>query len=151
MITPTEADQLLLFAVEPRKLAGFLGLDWGAARKLHADKLLSFDPERTNITTAGMESEFIFLGSLVAAGCDVRMLKRMLSGLERPYRYDVRRMYFDWVARRWEHLRQCDEPEAFIFKNIKLLEEKGDVSALQNILERVQEAVDGLSEDEGQK
>ncbi len=148
MILPSDADQLLLFPVEPRKLAGYLGLDWFAAKKLHDDKLLSFDPERTNITTSGMESEFIFLGALVAAGCDDKMLKRMLTGLEKPYRYDVKRMYFDWVAKQWEPLPQFADPEDIIEENIAVLEKKGDATALQNILERVQEALDGMSKEE---
>ena len=39
--------QLLLIPTDPRDLSESIGLDWWAAKKLHDDKWLSFNPETT--------------------------------------------------------------------------------------------------------
>ncbi len=94
--------QMFLLPQEPRELADHIGLDWWAARKLHDDQWLSFDPEKMLIESDAMRAEFLFLGSLVAAGCDPHLLKRLLTGLEKPYSYDLSTIYYDWRTKSWK-------------------------------------------------
>jgi len=42
----------------------------------------------------GEEEELRFLGFLVAAECDERMLKELLKDLEKPYSYNIKLMYY---------------------------------------------------------
>jgi hypothetical protein len=82
MLSKVNAHQMYLIPTDPRDLSESIGLDWWAAKKLYDDKWLSFDPETTMIDIDSAEAEFIFLGSLVAAGCDPHLLKHLVDGLE---------------------------------------------------------------------
>jgi|GEM_PF-394316 len=93
--------QPMLFPSHIRDVVDTIGLEWGAAVRLHDDGLLTFDPNRVTTLDQAMEDELWFLGSLVAAGCDPLMLKRLLDGLARPYRYDHRSVYYDWSRKQW--------------------------------------------------
>ena len=90
-----ESEQLILFPKQPKDLAESIGLDWWAAKKLYDDNWLSFNPETAVIDDSKKETEFMFLGSLVAAGCDPPMLKRLLTDLKKPYCYDLSKMYYN--------------------------------------------------------
>lgn len=50
------AEQILLFPIDPRGLADAIGLDWWAAKKLYDAHGLSFDPETTLINTDGLDA-----------------------------------------------------------------------------------------------
>ena len=102
--------QQILPLFRPQELADQLGLNWWAVLKLRDDGWLSFDPEKEQITDDGMEAEFVFLGSLVSAGCDPRMLAALLEGLEKPYRYHIGGVYYDWRTREWRGLPREREP-----------------------------------------
>ncbi len=140
-------DQYLLFEQEPRTLAESIGLDWWAAKKLYDDKWLSFDPERAIINLSGMEAEFIFLGTLVAAGCDPYILKRLLRGLEKPYCYNISEIYYDWKSQCWKELpidEQNDlEPSDIVDKLIEV----NDTEALLELKELVDDAIQDLDDE----
>jgi hypothetical protein len=59
--------QPFLFPRDPKEIAAAIDLNWWAVLKLYDDGWLSFNPE-SMITDDNMENEFVFLGSLVAAG-----------------------------------------------------------------------------------
>jgi hypothetical protein len=144
MVSRVSAAQLFLMPIDPRDLADSIGLDWWSTKKLYDDSWLSFDPDTTIINNAGDEAEFRFLGSLIAAGCEPRMLKRLLSGLERPYRYDLTQIYYDLSERRWKDLPTRRNPGQTVEQVITGYEEEGDVDALSDIADRVREALDHL-------
>jgi hypothetical protein len=50
------------------------------------------------------EAELRFVGALVVAGCDARMLERLLAPLTKPYCYRLSRIYYDWAAQAWRLL-----------------------------------------------
>lgn len=141
MPTRITAGQLQLFQIGCRELADEIGLNWWAAKKLYDDKWLSFDPETDLITDCVMEAEFRFLGSLVAAGCDPRMLERMLLGLEKPYSYNLSYMYYDWERRCWEDMPYLGDREDVAKEMIQELDERGNTEALMEIEEHLREAL----------
>lgn len=127
--------QLLLLPVRPRELSQAIGLDWWAAKKLFDDGWLSFNPEQEMIVDEGMESEFLFLGSLVSAGCDPDMLAHLLAGLAKPYRYRISDIYFDWISKRWRTLPYITDD---LFSDMLWdLKENEDLDALSKMLARV--------------
>jgi hypothetical protein len=138
--------QGLLPIMDPRELADEMGLDWWAVLKLRDDGWLSFDPEKAGITDDGIEAEFIFLGSLVAAGCDPRMLERLLTGLEKPYRYTLSSIYYDWHQRTWRPLPREREPGEVLADWLPDLVAEGDVDALTGLLADVERALDSARE-----
>jgi hypothetical protein len=140
--------QMFLFSIDPRDLAESIGLDWWAAKKLYDDKWLSFDPEKTEINYTSMQSEFVFLGSLVASGCDPRILQRLLADLEKPYCYDLSRIYYDWSSRRWKDLPYHGTPEQVAEEIVSAFEEEGDTDSLADMREIVQEALSRLNEND---
>lgn len=138
--------QQSLFPTDLRDLAESIGLDWWAAKKLYDDKWLSFDPEINTIDSSRKKAEFVFLGTLAAAGCDPHMLKRLLETLEKPYCYNLSGMYYDWEKRCWEdHDLPSQAAETFVSE----LEDDGDVDSLKELKERIQEAINRLNEDVG--
>jgi len=134
-------DQLSLFSYNAQKIADSLGLDWWTVRKLYDDGWLSFDPDTTPIDRDSMAAELHFLGSLVAAGCDARMLKRMLEGLERPYRYDTGRMFYDWHGRQWvdfaDEQHDCTAAKCTLVEELVSLTGKFAKPICQRITRRV--------------
>ncbi len=136
------AEQQLLFPTSPQTLCGDLGLNWWAALKLFEDGWLSFSPETTTQLNDAQEAELRFVGSLVVAGCDRTMLAALLSSLPRPYAYDLKRIYFDWTARRWRLLPDpAAHPEAAFTDWLETLVQQRDANSLSGIGELAQDAL----------
>jgi len=98
-----------LFSSTPEEIANNIGLNWLTLTELSNWGYLSFKPKWNQELTESQEAELIFLGRLVVAGCDNRMLQLLLSELERPYCYLIEKMYFDWTQRRWCQLPKKEE------------------------------------------
>ena len=136
------APQQLLFATSPRAACQALGLNWWAAIKLYEDGWLSFNPEQTERMDEAQEAELRFVGALVLAGCDRAMLETLLSGLSKPYAYYSKRLYYDWVNRRWRLLPAANEEQESAFADwIDSLVKSGDKSSLAGILELANDAL----------
>jgi hypothetical protein len=136
------AGQQLLFPANPRALCEQMGLNWWAALKLHEDGWLSFFPSATPRLDEVQEAELRFVGSLVIAGCDQGLLPLLLGGLEKPYAYDLGRLYYDWANRRWRLLPDPQaHPEHTFAEWLESLVESGDTSSLAGILELGQDAL----------
>jgi hypothetical protein len=145
-IPKVDSAQMLLPIRSAREIAGKIGLDWSAALKLYDDGWLTFNPETAQITDTGMEAEFLFLGSLVAAGCDPVMLKKLLAGLTKPYRYDMRGVYYAWEMKHWQRFPAIPSPEDSLDTWLTELVDEGDVDALRRIQASVEEALGDLDE-----
>ena len=136
------AAQQLLFPANPRAICEQMGLNWWAAVKLHEDGWLSFSPATTPRLDEAQEAELRFVGSLVIAGCDHAMLPILLGGLQKPYAYDLSRLYYDWAARCWRPLPDPRaHPEASFAEWLGEMVESGDVNSLTGILELGQDAL----------
>jgi hypothetical protein len=133
--------QQLLFPSSPRTVCDEMGLPWQTAVRLQEEGWLSFSLEATTHVDEAQEAELRFVGALVLAGCDQKMLGLLLTGLPRPYSYDLRRLYFDWSGRRWRLLPDPQlHPEAAFTDWLDLLVRTRDVGSLVGIVELAQDA-----------
>ncbi len=119
------------FHCSPQQVCDELGLNWIAAMRLFESGWLSFNPAKVVEMGEGQEAEFRFLGALAAAGCDDRMLAILLKTLQKPYRYNLGRIYYDMHRRAWVQLpRLSDRRENMLQKWIEELAEEQDKAAL---------------------
>lgn len=138
--------QQLLFASSPRAICDEIGLNWWAAVKLYDDGWLTFSPDLIARLDEAQEAELRFLGTLVAAGCDRRMLVTLLRGLTRPYSYDLHRLYFDWSVQSWRMLPDSQaHPESCFTDWLESLVQDKDVSTLTGIIELTHDALSKVS------
>lgn len=138
---PHSTEQLLLPSMA-RAVCDEMGLNWWAAIKLHEDGWLTFSPETVTRLDESQEAELRFVGALVTAGCDRKMLAALLGGLPRPYAYHASHLYYDWVARHWRMLPAPDmDSESLFTEWLERLVEKSDVHTLAGIAELTQDAL----------
>lgn len=136
------AAQQLLFPSSPRSLCDELGLAWQAALRLQEEGWLSFSLESTTQLDEAQEAELRFVATLSLAGCDRNALGLLLAALPRPYAYDLKRLYFDWSARRWRALPDPRlHPEAAFTDWLDHLVQSRDVASLVGIVELAQDAL----------
>ena len=136
------AAQQLLFPASPRSLCDEIGLNWHAAVGLQEEGWLSFELESTPQLDDAQEAELRFVGALMQAGCDRKLLGLLLTSLPRPYAYDLKRLYFDWTARRWRLLPDPrSNPESTFTDWLDLLVQTCDVASLVGIVELAQDAL----------
>jgi hypothetical protein len=138
----TEARQLPVFGQNARAHGEKLGVHWPDLLRLRREGLLSFDPEDPGWLDEAQEMELRFLGALVAAGCSTRVLRVLVEGLRKPYCYDPRRVFFDWVDRRWRLLPGEDDPEACFFTLLERLRDRDERQMLLQIRAWLDEAFD---------
>ena len=151
-IARVAAAQQLLFASSPRAVCDSMGLNWWAALKLHEQGWLSFNPAENVRLDEAQEAELRFVGSLVRAGCDQGMLGALLSGLSKPYAYQLNRLYYDWTARRWRPLPDPRENQEATFAEwLESLVESGDVGSLAGILELANDALSRVRTENAQQ
>ncbi len=137
------ATQQLLFPPNPRDICVEIGLNWWTAVKLHQDGWLSFNPESSPELDEATEAELRFVGSIVAAGCDAGLLRQLLGGLSKPYRYDGSRIYYDWSARCWRFL---PGPETVFSDWLESLVTDEDVGRLKELKDQIDEALKSAGE-----
>jgi hypothetical protein len=88
------------------------------------------------------EAELVFLGTLVAAGCTRPVLRALLRGLERPYCYDIARIFYDWSAGRWRMHAGENDPIGAFFGLLERLREREQRATLLAIRDWLDEALD---------
>jgi hypothetical protein len=142
------ADQTLLFPVSPREFAKRTGIPWSALLVLGENKLLSFDPEETDlIELEGQEREARFLGHLVATLENVSLVAKIVRKLSPPYSYSHDELYFDWVAKEWKEIPEPPEPpeepdfDYEFEERVQSLAEDGDSAELANMKKTIEEAL----------
>jgi hypothetical protein len=135
--------QLTFFQRQPRELCEQLRLPWTIACKLYDDGFLSFDPRPCHVLNEAQEAEFLFVGSIAAAGYDPIRLARILHGLKWPYQYRPGRLYLDWVVRSWRLLPVIKKPHPESIFNDWLadLESEQDISKLEELVETTTSAL----------
>ena len=129
-----------LFPPSCRDVCNRIGLNWWAAIRLYELEWLSFDPGKYVTLEEDLEAELVFVGSLVAGGCDDAMLKQMLIGLEKPYRYRSDRIYYEWPDKAWCLLPVVKDPASpdDVFSEwIDQLVENGELDTILKIKEAV--------------
>jgi hypothetical protein len=141
-IARVPAAQQLLFPSSARFLCDEIGLNWQSAVRLQEEGWVSFSLETTSQLDEAQEAEIRFVGTLVLAGCDRNVLRLLLAGLPRPYAYELKRLYFDWLTRRWRLLPDpWLHPEAAFTDWIEHLVQARDYGSLEGIIELAQDAM----------
>lgn len=134
--------QKLLFPQSARAVCDEIGLNWWAALKLFDDGWLSFDPDSTRELDDADDAELRFVGSLVTAGCTPNLLRSLLGGLSKPYRFKSNRIYFDWAANRWRPLPEPSAPPQTVFNDwLESLVEDQDFVRLSELKEDIDQAL----------
>ncbi|MBC8554766.1 MAG: hypothetical protein H8D23_34575 [Candidatus Brocadiales bacterium] len=99
---------------DPKALANQYGAGWSSMIQLYEEGILSFDPENTQIETQEQSYEWDFLARLISRGCSVKLLKEMLKGLDKPYVYELRKIYYDWARGVWKTIPRLNSLVDFI-------------------------------------
>lgn len=138
------AVQGALFPPTPMEVCTRIGLNWWAVAKLHDTGWLSFDPQKVAKLEEDQEAELVFVGSLVAGGCDDAMLKQLLAGLEKPYKYRAHQMYYDWVGKTWRLLPMSKDPDPEELFNywVDELVGNGEIEKIEELKDRIIDAED---------
>ena len=123
-------EDLIVKPLDMRRCAEQIGLKWSEAIRLYEEGFLSFNPDTTAITTDAMSVEFDFLGRLVVAGCNSKLLKILLRDLEKPYIYELRKHYYDWVKGTWQPIPKLNSLVDFIECQIDVAFDNDDINAL---------------------
>ena len=100
--------------LDPKESAKKYGAKWSAMIELFENDMLSFDPETSKIETQEQSIEWDFLARLVGRGCTIYLLKEMLKGLDKPYVYELRKIYYDWAQGTWKTIPKLDSVAAFV-------------------------------------
>ena len=130
--------------LSPQDACNRTRLNWLTAVRLHQDGWLSFDPKNVKTLSLPQETELVFLGTLVATGCDETLLGRLLAGLRKPYAYRIDRLYYDWQEQRWQ-LRPTDEAIKQGFKDwLEDLVDAGRGDLLESLRDSVAGAISEL-------
>lgn len=117
-----------------------IGLNWMTVEQLAEAGLLSYKPVPEKELNPAQECELTFVGQLVAAGCDMRMLKRLLQPLDGPFTYSHHRIYYDWQQGDWVE-KPSFEPHNIAQTYIESLTESGDSAALHDLKAQIDDAL----------
>jgi hypothetical protein len=135
--------QKRLFDISPREVCREIGLNWLAALRLRDSGWLSFDPEAKSELEEPEEAELRFIGSLVACGFDESQLSILLKELEKPYRYRIESLYFDFLTKKWRLIP--DTSDIIVIQEcIDNLKKEGEIEPLQSLYEYIEEALEEL-------
>jgi hypothetical protein len=136
------SEQPFVPSVSPEDFCRQIGLNWMAALDLQRQDLLSFDLRSTNHLNASQEAELKFLGRLVAAGCCNSVLRVLLSGLRRPYAYNLDRIYYDWSGQQWRLLEDTEHIESRFDEWLDELINMNDRAILQRLHDHIEGALE---------
>ena len=103
---------------------------------------LSFDPLAYGDLNERQEIEFHFIGSLFKSGLSLISVESLLARLEKPYRYDLQSVYFDFIKNDWEYQLRIPEVE----EQIEELIDNEENNVLLEIKGQIAEYLDGLDE-----
>ena len=140
------SQQERLFSENVNDICRLLGLNWIAVDQLTKAHLLSFQPEPDTELTEQQVRELIFLGQMVANGCDIRMLKLLLQSLQAPFAYSHSHIYFDWQQNIWLPKPDIREPSEIAYEHIESLIESGDMSELTDFKACIDDALEQMSQ-----
>ena len=139
----TSADEILKrFNLKPAIIEGWFKSGY-----------LSFNPFSFDELNTEQEIEVEFIASLFNSGLKLSSINALLDKLEKPYRYDLRNVYFNFLKNDWEYL-----PRHFrdnIFDTIDELYNEDEIAELEvaqfKIGELIEEYYEENEDEEEQK
>jgi len=130
---------------DARESAAQLGAKWSAMIELFENDVLSFNPETTKIETQEQSYEWDFVARLIARGCSVKLLKEMLKGLDKPYVYELRKIYYDWARGVWKTIPKLDSLAAFVESASEDTWDDDDIDALYELSSSIETAIEVMN------
>lgn len=128
-----ERAQMFLFSDDPaRCFETFAGVDEEFLRLLARFDLLSFDWREPEVTEDRL-LEVVFLRTLLRSGFPFEQVMEMLDQLQKPYRYDPARIFWDMAARRWRHLDELRPPSPPVDPDALLMPEEELAAGLRDL------------------
>lgn len=104
--------QMFLFSDDPvRCFETFAGVDEEFLQRVARLGLLSFDHREPGVTEERL-LEVLFLKHVLRSGFPFEKVLQMLDQLEKPYRYDLSRLFWDLGASRWRFAHEAPSPAA---------------------------------------
>ena len=132
---------------DARASAEKYGAKWRAMIELFENDMLSFDPETNKIETQEQSYEWDFLARLIARGCSVKLLKEMLKGLDKPYVYELRKIYYDWARGVWKTVPKLDSLAAFVESASEDTWDDDDIDALYELSSSIETAMEVMNDE----
>ena len=130
---------------DARASAEKYGAKWRAMIELFENDMLSFDPETNKIETQEQSYEWDFLARLIARGCSVKLLKEMLKGLDKPYVYELRKIYYDWARGVWKTVPKLDSLAAFVESASEDTWDDDDIDTLYELSSSIETAIEVMT------
>lgn len=138
---------LEISAYDPKESAERYGAKWSAIIELFENGMLSFDPETTKIETQEQSYEWDFLARLIARGCSVELLEKMLKDLDKPYVYELRKIYYDWAQGVWKTIPKLDSLAAFIESASEDTWDDDDIDTLYELSSSIETAIEVMNDE----
>jgi hypothetical protein len=132
---------------DARESAEKYGAKWSAMIELFENDMLSFDPETNKIETQEQSYEWDFLARLTAPGCSVQLLKEMLKGLDKPYVYELKKIYYDWTLGVWKTIPKLDSLAAFVESASEDTWDDDDILTLYDLRDSIDSAIEVMNEE----
>lgn len=133
MISRIEQDTL--FPYELVEILNKHSLSIATVTQLYEDDYLSFDPSEKSELNAFEYYELDFVCSLFTSGMSLDSIKTLLSKLNKPYCYDISKVYFDFNSKNWALIPVPEEPD---FEDlINNIIEDEDFDRLEEIKDRL--------------
>jgi hypothetical protein len=96
---------------------------------------LSFDPAKKTEFTEIEFQEFRFIATLFKSGISLISIDKLLEKLQKPYAYDITKIYFNWIQREWQYLP--DKPEINIFETADELIDKKETGIISDLQQKL--------------
>ncbi|WP_298038149.1 hypothetical protein [uncultured Desulfuromonas sp.] len=136
------AEQITLFPISLHTKCQEVDLSLWTVEQLYKEGFLSFNPDKKESLEEWECAELDFLGPLINAGVDDDLLKHLLKGLAKPYRFFPGSVYYNWSQQRWLSLPVPPDPADLFSEWIESLSEQNDEETLQWIISQAQELID---------
>lgn len=127
-----------LFSHNTQKTLAELSISTATASQLFEDDYLSFDPATKYELNEFEYQELLFVGSLFNSGLSLESVRTLLSKLDKPYHYDITKVYFDFRLKQWQSFPEPPTAEELIEETI----EKGDIDRLYDIQARIEDVLE---------
>lgn len=108
------------------------------ASQLFEDDYLSFDPALKFKLNAFEYHELVFVITVFNSGLSLESVRTLLSMLEKPYQYDISKVYFDFKSKEWQSYPEPPTAEELIEDII----EEGDIDKLNEIFSRINDVLE---------
>lgn len=108
--------------------------------QLFEDNYLTYDPAGKDKLSALEFYELRFIISIFSSDLSLSSVKTLLSALEKPYCYDISKMYYDFISKEWQPLPVFEEPTAV--ELIEKIIEDEDYESLEYLKEVIENALD---------